>query len=152
MHAAHERILFDRYRSEKSSENLIVPMIIQNEEMKNKLKNMSSVLNTIGFKSMINDNGDLLLHAVPSALRGKEGILDTVISDLAKTADDLETALYASMACRTAVKDGDILDSDTACRIIEEGWRLPVKRCPHGRPIWFRLSKEELFQLVGRIV
>ena len=152
MHAAHERILFDRYRSNKDSENLLIPICILGEERKDRLKEMSEALNTMGFKSTIDSDKNLLISAVPTALRKKERLLETIISDIVGTVGDLETALYEKMACRTAVKDGDILDSDTACRIIEESWQLPIKRCPHGRPIWFKLSKKELFQLIGRIV
>lgn len=152
MHAAHERILFERYRSNKESENLLIPMTIRINDMKDGLEEMCSSLNAMGFKSTVSSDGSLILSAVPTALRGKEKMIEMAIFDLGRKVSDLETALYENMACRTAVKDGDILDNNTACRIIEESWQLPVKRCPHGRPIWFILDKKELFQLLGRIV
>ena len=151
MHAAHERILFDRYQLAQTSENLLIPMIMQDEAVVNKPE-VSVALNRIGFKSTVNAEGHLVLSAMPTALRGRERLIDDILTNLAQNVDDLETALYAGIACRTAVKDGDILDSSTACEIIEQSWQLPIKRCPHGRPIWFKMSKTELFKLLGRIV
>jgi DNA mismatch repair protein MutL len=60
--------------------------------------------------------------------------------------------LYAMASCKAAVKDGERLDRSTAEKLIGQAFLLPFPRCPHGRPLWFEISKDELFQLVGRIV
>ena len=59
--------------------------------------------------------------------------------------------LYARAACRRAVKDGDLLDRITAEDLVRRTLALPEPRCPHGRPVWFELTRDELFRLVGRI-
>ena len=41
---------------------------------------------------------------------------------------------------------------ETAKEIIRGAFRLENPHCPHGRPIWFRLTRTELFKLVGRLV
>jgi DNA mismatch repair protein MutL len=55
-------------------------------------------------------------------------------------------------ACKAAVKDGDELDRDTAEELIERALALPEPRCPHGRPIWSRITREQLYRLVRRDV
>jgi DNA mismatch repair protein MutL len=58
----------------------------------------------------------------------------------------------ATVACRSAVKDGDRLDPEAAAELCRRAFALPEARCPHGRPVWVRLSREELYRLVRRIV
>jgi DNA mismatch repair protein MutL len=154
MHAAHERILFEAFRASKPREELLIPILIENDDplLSGRCTELAAELKTIGFDARASENGDLEITAVPGALRGTEGMLRQLLGDLGASVKDLETRLYENMACRSAVKDGDVVDADTARFIIEESWRLPVKRCPHGRPIWFRLTRDELFQLVGRVV
>jgi DNA mismatch repair protein MutL len=67
-------------------------------------------------------------------------------------AEGLEKALWADLACKAAVKDNNRLDEAAAIRLIREAFALEVPRCPHGRPIWFEISRRELFELVGRTV
>lgn len=152
MHAAHERILFDRYRASSASEQLLIPIVIDLEEGEDSTRadDVSAELNTIGFDSRKTENGMLEIRAIPSALHGKERLLARLIREVESDAADMENKLYENMACKAAIRDGDVIDRQTACFIIEESWKLPVKRCPHGRPIWFAISRDELFQLVGR--
>jgi DNA mismatch repair protein MutL len=55
-------------------------------------------------------------------------------------------------ACRAAIKDGDALDDVTAEELIARALKLPEPRCPHGRPIWTRITREQLYRLVRREV
>ncbi len=154
MHAAHERILFERFKASGPSENLLIPLVMENDDplLTGHRQFLAEELGSIGFEASADSAGNLEIRRVPSAFSGKERMLPGLIDELGSSVKDLETRLYENMACRTAVKDGDVLDRATARMIIEESWRLPVKRCPHGRPIWFTLTKSELFQLVGRVV
>jgi DNA mismatch repair protein MutL len=54
------------------------------------------------------------------------------------------------MACHMAIKDGDYIDDITAQALIDAALALPVPRCPHGRPMWTTLSRDELFLAVRR--
>jgi DNA mismatch repair protein MutL len=61
-------------------------------------------------------------------------------------------AMRATSACRAAVKDGDVLDREAARELALRALALSEPRCPHGRPIWVRITREELYRLVRRIV
>jgi DNA mismatch repair protein MutL len=54
------------------------------------------------------------------------------------------------MACKAAIKDGDTLDSATALELAREALGLPIPLCPHGRPIWKKIEKQELLAAVRR--
>jgi DNA mismatch repair protein MutL len=54
-------------------------------------------------------------------------------------------------ACRAAVKDGEVIDAVTAAEIIRQSLNRENPRCPHGRPIWHRVTREELFRHVLRL-
>lgn len=70
----------------------------------------------------------------------------------ASSAKPKPTDLFASLACKAAIKDGDILDQASAIDLIARALRLPFPRCPHGRPIWVVLDKDTLYKMVGRLV
>jgi len=55
------------------------------------------------------------------------------------------------MFCRAAIKEGDSIDEMTALELIRQTFELEIARCPHGRPIWYELSRDELHHLVGRL-
>jgi DNA mismatch repair protein MutL len=56
----------------------------------------------------------------------------------------------ATLACHGAIKDGDYLDDTAAQELIEAALALKVPRCPHGRPLWVEVSREDLFRGVQR--
>ncbi|MFC2436794.1 MAG: hypothetical protein ACFNOK_08620, partial [Aggregatibacter sp.] len=58
--------------------------------------------------------------------------------------------IAATSSCRAAVKDGHVLDPLTAQRLLFDIFNLKDPHCPHGRPIWTKITKEELFRAVRR--
>ena len=69
----------------------------------------------------------------------------------AKDAEDLISHLLATVSCRAACKDGDILDEGAMYSLVQKALMLEEPLCPHGRPIYFVLDKMELFRKVKRI-
>ena len=53
-------------------------------------------------------------------------------------------------ACKAAVKDGYVLDRGAAEALAKEALTLTDPHCPHGRPVWTTLTKEQLFARVRR--
>ncbi|GAH48953.1 unnamed protein product, partial [marine sediment metagenome] len=51
-----------------------------------------------------------------------------------------------------AVKDGETLDPTAAEQLAADVFNLTNGCCPHGRPIWYEIRREELFRRVGRII
>jgi DNA mismatch repair protein MutL len=94
--------------------------------------------------------GVWFLNAVPESCTGMEAeIIDFLVTPH-DSVSSIRTALYADIACKRAVKEGERLDETSAVELIRKSLALPEPRCPHGRPVWVRLSEAELYRLVGR--
>ncbi len=151
-HAAHERILYDRLCAGNIEvQPLLVPHLLEPEDENRDLLigEMRSELGAAGF-GLARSDGAWILESVPSILGDKAfGLLAEIIADGSR---DAFRGLRATMACRAAVKDGDILDRNAAEELIGMALGLPDPHCPHGRPVWTRFSRDQLYRLVGRIV
>ena len=53
-------------------------------------------------------------------------------------------------ACKAAIKDGYVIDDDTATKLVKQAFTLEDPHCPHGRPVYTVISREQLFTLVKR--
>jgi DNA mismatch repair protein MutL len=162
-HAAHERMLFDGMmaRSPRSQE-LLLPEEIETEgkEEEEGIEAALPALEEAGFR-LEREEGAWLVSAAPAELTGN---LSEAVRELARgfaarrepdapaALGDPRRAVLALAACRAAVKDGDELDEVAAEELIARSLELPEPRCPHGRPIWTRITREQLFRLVRREV
>ncbi len=159
-HAAHERMLFERFSAHGPVQRLLVPHLLSLEFDRSRLvrQNRSRLaddgieLEPLQETDTEGGTSEWQILAVPEPL---SGALDTLVKGLDEVhigPGDLTRDLYARMACRSALMDGDPIDPVTALTLIEESLKLENPRCPHGRPIWHELSRERLFELVGRLV
>lgn len=151
-HAAHERILYDSLLEHPaSSQALLVPYIFEPEsaDMKDRLENILPEIKNFGFE-IEKQHDSFVIHAVP-ALLGEKAIpafLDFIQNP---PENSKATGIVATMACRAAIKDGEVLDDFSARELIARSLKLPFPRCPHGRPIWIRLDREHLDKMSGRL-
>jgi DNA mismatch repair protein MutL len=151
-HAAHERVLFDQYSSRKhQSQKLLFAAELKDLEQ-NRLDfyaEHSADLKTAGFVYKI-ESGTFILTEIPDMLGGSvAGILDLIMTgetDVHKW----KAKAFAVMACRAAIKDGDRIDTMSAVDLIDKAFALPIPRCPHGRPVWIKITREEAFERIGR--
>lgn len=153
-HAAHERCLFDQIMAGGSvSQDLLVPVVFEPESdaEDSYIAANAEALGALGFR-LVREGTVWVLEAAPAIL--PEALTGSVFGILRARPDPAELirATAAQAACKAAVKDGDQLDLLAAKALINAALRLPEPRCPHGRPIWFRLSRDELFRAVRRIV
>lgn len=153
-HAAHERILFDRYRHNNNSrQELLIPQELELSESEDRFMRESLPLwEGCGFHLSSKETGLWYINSVPDFAHKLNLNLLEIISGCGGSTERLEKELYANAACKSAIKDGEVLDRVSAEELIEQALALPEPRCPHGRPIWFELSRNELFQLLGRDV
>jgi DNA mismatch repair protein MutL len=151
-HAAHERLLFDRLSSRPiESQELLVPQPLEaeSEEEESRIASLESAIALAGFR-LVRDEEGLTVAAAPAWLaEDPAGALRDMVR---RGASDPLRELRATAACRAAVKDGDELDEVAAVELISAALELPEPRCPHGRPIWAVISREQLYRLVRRIV
>ena len=155
MHAGHERVLFDQLRARHESQRLLVPFEFEaspelHEALAADNSTRLSELAAVGLVIEAADGPRYRILEAPLAMTDRLSHIPDALEESLAEHDVLTRGLYATMACRKAVKDGDIVDDQTAHRLIDQILALEHARCPHGRPIWFELSRDELFRLVGR--
>lgn len=151
-HAAHERILYDRFRQNPGAgQELLIPQELELDRSEEDfMLETKEQWESCGFILEQKEKGLWLIHRVPGfAQRLNLNFLE-ILAGCRGNKTLLEKELYAQASCKAAIKDGDVLDSLSASELIEKTLALPEPRCPHGRPVWFEISRDELFQLLGR--
>ncbi|MEG9429643.1 MAG: DNA mismatch repair endonuclease MutL [Christensenellaceae bacterium] len=163
-HAAHERILFDKFNGEIKNgkidtQILLVPYTfdVTPTEYEFLIKNIE-LLNSMGIN--IDEFGDYTfkVSALPvmiSDLNFKE-FFDDVLYDLNNLKNieltDLLKERIAQKACKAAIKSGDTLSDDDIKIILTQLKGDLGLKCPHGRPIAVKISRAEIDKWFKRIV
>ncbi|MGP1454391.1 MAG: DNA mismatch repair endonuclease MutL [Treponema sp.] len=152
-HAAHERIIFDELMQHAGgSQELLIPYRIMTDSDHDdvRIRKNQGLLAEVGFGLADEGGGVWVVHTVPIRWKGTEQDLARDIIQSCKQGGDILYPLLASTACRAACKAGDLLDPLALRRIVAQAFMLPEPLCPHGRPIWIVLTREELFKRVRR--
>jgi len=161
-HAAHERILFDEFSAKPPAvQELLVPAVFEpeSETEARRLEDLLPELAESGF-TIEKEGANFLVNSLPAVLRDDPiGAIKEILRDLPETAGGERGMrsgalrhIRATAACRAAIKDGEVLDRESARELALRALALPEPRCPHGRPLWVKLPREELYRLVRRIV
>ena len=154
-HAAHERILFDRLmnnQNENANQQLLIPYKIRTESKTQdlQLEKLQSRLSQIGFEIQKIEDGYWEVTSIPERWTGSEFDLKQALFVKHVEPEEIIRSIAAMTACKAAVKDGYILDSITAEKLVKQAFTLEDPHCPHGRPVYTVISREKLFELVKR--
>lgn len=158
-HAAHERIIYEKILSsqinnDEPQQSLAFPLSIELSVDKIDLINKEqSLFKDLGFDLDIISYNSLVIRATPLIIKGNEiAVLEEIIDLLSdKQNINLNNEAYIIMACKKAVKAGDILSSNEISNIIDDLFKLEdYMHCPHGRPTITKIRKNELNQKFKR--
>jgi DNA mismatch repair protein MutL len=151
-HAAHERILYDRFLSAPiARQELLVPISFEVESPQEDrfLRARGEELIKLGL--VIEEEGDRWqITALPEGWRLSDRETLEALRDLQNAGENMAERWAAALSCRRAVKDGDLLDEISAAALAEAALALPIPRCPHGRPVWVEISRADLYRGVRR--
>ncbi len=163
MHAAHERITYERMKKllhgENAQQRLLVPQIIKvNPAQADAAEGHAAEFERLGFELTRLAPGELALRAVPSLLADRDptGILLDVLSDLvdegrSRRVEESIDHLLATMACHASVRARRSLSLAEMNALLREMERTErADQCNHGRPTWVRLSVADLDRLFSR--
>lgn len=164
MHAAHERITYERMKISHTGEGirsqpLLVPQTVAvSAREADCAEGHSEVFAQLGMRVERSGEESLVLREVPVALRDAdvEQLLRDVLSDLLThgSSDRIEAhmdELLSTMACHGSVRANRRLtlpEMNALLRDMEETERSG--QCNHGRPTWTQLSMDELDKLFMR--
>ncbi|MHC6203166.1 DNA mismatch repair endonuclease MutL [Breznakiellaceae bacterium SP9] len=152
-HAAHERILYERFLSGPIvRQELLVPLVFCTETPEDDafLTSIKPVFDMMGI-SLAKNGEQWHITALPEAWRYNDSETVHELLKLKEAGKNILEHWAALLSCRAAIKEGDYLDRETALGLAEQSFQLPVPLCPHGRPIRIELSKADLYKAVKRL-
>lgn len=152
-HAANERLLFNKFMNQKqNSKPLLFPYVIKvkDEAEDEWLKSIQKELLQGGFKIKKEKEGEWKVYSAPEMWRGGEKEFIRLVIEEKTEPSSLLYGICASAACLESVKDGDVLDFESAASLAKAALLLDDPHCPHGRPVYTTITREELFRLVRR--
>lgn len=163
-HAAHERILYEKYKKEYEMEKVIIQplltpeiveltdseitMVLENIEL---LKNLGFVVEEFGNNSII-IRGVPVLFGEPQLKSLFLEIIDN-ISSIHNKNYEYRTDKIMKIACSNAIKGGDKIFSMEIQSLFEQLSQVENPyTCPHGRPTIIEILKEDVEKEFKRII
>ncbi len=164
MHAAHERIIYERLKAVADSgggmrQSLLVPAVVESSEAdaalamqhRDELAAAGLVVDRVG-------PATLAIREVPVVLAGQDvaAVLRDALADLGEQGAthriaESQNELLANIACRSAVRAHRALSIDEMNSLLRDMERTERSgQCSHGRPTWTRVTLAELDRLFLR--
>ncbi len=162
-HAAHERLLYERLKAGsdgKAAQYLLEPVAVSMdaEECRIVLENKDALLGA-GFEVDAFGDKTILVRSVPVFMdklevsREFSEIADYLCRHKKVIISEKMDWIIANTACRAAIKAGNVSTDDELIELALELERNPeIRTCPHGRPIYFFMTKYEMEKAFKRIV
>jgi len=159
-HAAHERVLFEKVKCQRSQreievQGLLEPVTLdvaprQQEVLRANYQRLAE----FGFSIEPFGDRTCLVRAVPALLYNKDwaGVLRELLDSLSGGGgDDGEEKVAASIACHSAVRAGQTLSHEEMRQLVRELEQAAIPNtCPHGRPTMIHLGLAQLEKDFGR--
>lgn len=163
-HAAHERIMFEKYKSEYEREEVAIQHLLTPEvlELTNTeieiVKDNIELFNRLGFIVEEFGTNSVIIRGVPM-LFGKPQtkrlfleLIDSINHDI-KSSYEVRLDKIMKIACTEAIKSGDkIKDIEINSLIRQLGNTANPYTCPHGRPTIIQISRKNLEKEFKRIM
>ena len=161
-HAAHERILYDRFSRQADrmpTQPLLVHLLldVSGEEME-LIEENRELFYQLGFDIEPSGDRQIRLIEVPADIKEQEAeivfrkILSSLLDLHRPTPQEIRHACLAMTACKAAVKAGDVLTIQQMKILLTELGRTQLPyTCPHGRPTIIKFSAYDLNKMFKRV-
>lgn len=164
MHAAHERILYERLKTactgaDLKTQKLLAPLALNVTSKERQLvEEHEALFAKAGLELAALGPETVAVRQIPALIAGLDiaGLVRDMLADLAThdTSDRVETAisaLLASLACHGAIRANrplNLLEMNSLLRDMERTDH--GGHCNHGRPTWTQCTLDELDRLFRR--
>lgn len=160
-HAAHERMNFERFKVQATVETqmLLAPVVVNltKDEFIAISENVE-LIKKCGFEFEEFGESQIIVRAIPSLVDGdsvKDLMLEIAQKLLEHKTDILPDKIdwiYHSASCRGAVKAGDYTSRQEQEMFVKKLLSMPnIRFCPHGRPVFIKMSKYDIEKQFGRV-
>lgn len=161
-HAAHERILFEKFMAQRSqqvaSQALLDPVTVElNSASARLLEEQLPAMENLGFEIEAFGPNAYKVRRMPALLVGSDpaaavrSVIDDFEEDETPLQNEIEAKIIGRVCKRAAVKAGKSLSSEEQKALLRdlEACQSP-RTCPHGRPTMIHLSIDLLERQFGR--
>lgn len=164
MHAAHERITYEWFKTAIESEGirsqtLLVPMAITvSERETHAVEQHHAWFNKLGLDVQVGSKESIIVRKVPTLLikTDIESLIKDVLSEIITLGSSTKieasmNELLSSMACHGSVRANrqmTILEMNALLREMEKTER--ADQCNHGRPTWVQMDMKQMDRLFLR--
>ena len=163
-HAAHERILYEKLKSQKydqgiAIQELLVPEIVEFTSVEvDAIIEKKSIMKQLGLEIERFGPASICIRGIPAVLGDicPKTLLIDLLDDLENfdSPESLENKIdkvFSSMACHGSVRSGRILKYEEMDTLLREMENTPNSdQCNHGRPTYLKLDLEKINKLFGR--
>ena len=165
MHAAHERINYERLKAAANKNLSVQPLLVPvtfrvtGEEM-GTFEEYGDALASLGLEVTAAGEAALAVRALPAVLAREktdvEKLVTSVLADLAQygtstLTKEMRNKCLATMACHGSIRANRHLTVPEMQAILDDMPRTPRSdQCNHGRPTWTVVSIKELDKLFLR--
>ena len=164
MHAAHERIVYEKLKLDYQDRGLVrQPLLVPTavavaESEANLIEQSEDLLEKLGLVVDRSGPTSLTVREVPALLKNAdiEALVRDLLADLSESGrssrvDDVSDDYLATMACHYSVRANRLLSIDEMNSLLREMERTErADQCNHGRPTWTTITLSELDRLFLR--
>jgi DNA mismatch repair protein MutL len=157
-HAAHERILYERYLHQwqaggVSSQYLIIPILVEMPPGSGiDIESIQQEISPFGFEIASAGGNSLWIKSIPAGMSSGQGeeALKEILEEMKSghrsiTTEEFSRALLKLMACHSAIRAGQVLgQEEMKALLVQLDQTESPSHCPHGRPLWILFPWEEI--------
>lgn len=164
MHAAHERVNYNKIRQARAenrltSQRLLIPEAVRlTEEQVVQLMEQEPLLRELGFEIAPVGRESVSVQGVPGVVAHldcvallKECAAEPLAAGWRERVEERIDHIAARLACHASVRSGDLLTKQEAYALFAQLDEAELSgACPHGRPVVTQFSREMVERWFGR--
>lgn len=155
-HAAHERIIFENLVSNEFnhlSQVLVSSLVVNFSKIEyDCIINNIEKIKKLGYNIEDFGPGKVLVREIPIYMNKNdiEDSLCQIVEFLLKNKSNIELndlkSLYSQIACKSAIKSGKLSSTSEIKSLIRSLIKSKIANCPHGRPVYVCIDKNEIYK------
>lgn len=163
-HTCHERILYEKFMREEDgkgqySESLIIPVAVNLTSQQDALlmqhiftlRELGFIIENFGERTYLLRSLPLGLHDVPNVAEFFMDLLHDLEEQKSVTSATIKEKLVIMASCKGAVKaNWPLTDIEMQTLLYDLSKVENAHTCPHGRPIIYKITMQELYKIFKR--